>query len=262
MNHCDYVKCIIKGMELYFRTFALAENMSYQSGDIEWIMPLSNATGPSVVFRVVPDEKTVINQIDKLIPGLNTGAVPSVWVISPTSTPENIIDCLLSKGFKNLSNPEKPELGMALDIEMIPLISAINPELKVKKVNSPSEFKLWINVVNEALIGWSMLSIEHYHTWISCDGLSFYLAYCDGTPIATVLTIQDGDAASVEFVSTLKEYRNQGAATTVCMEALRELRNKGVKTVTLRSSNKAIPLYTKLGFKPYYEQILMSYQNN
>lgn len=91
---------------------------------------------------------------------------------------------------------------------------------------------------------------------------SFYLAFLNGIPIATAATIQDGDKASVEFVSTLKEHRNQGAATATCIEALRELQKKDVKTVTLRASNEAIPLYTKLGFKPYFECTIMSYQKN
>lgn len=69
----DYaVKCIAEGMELYFRTFALAENMHHETGDIEWISPIGNSIGPSLVFKVSFDEKTaeqncIIQKNNKLV---------------------------------------------------------------------------------------------------------------------------------------------------------------------------------------------------
>ncbi|MFD2876640.1 GNAT family N-acetyltransferase [Paenibacillus rhizoplanae] len=46
----------------------------------------------------------------------------------------------------------------------------------------------------------------------------FYLAYLDGVPIATSAAIQTGNQASIEFVSTLQQYRNQGAASALCLK--------------------------------------------
>ena len=259
-DHC--VKCIVEGMELYLRTLALADNMNYQAGDIEWIAPKPNAVGPAVVFKIALDEMTAAQRIDELIPHIKLGVIPSFWFISPTSTPKNIIQLLTEKGFQDGSDPEKPELGMALDMEMISEWPVSNPSVKVKKVQASSEFASWIEVVNKALHGWDMLDTEHCFPLVSRDGVSFYLASLNHVPIATAATIQDGDTASIEFVSTLKDYRHLGAATAVCVEALRELQKKGVQTVTLRASNEAIPLYTKLGFKPYFETTAMSYQIN
>ncbi|MCL4504925.1 MAG: GNAT family N-acetyltransferase [Chloroflexi bacterium] len=260
MDNKHYVDAIVKGSESYFRAFALADNMRHHLGDIEWILPLPNTPGPSIVYRVSLDERTANERIGELMPGLQDGTIPSYWVITPNSTPKNIVNILVSNGFKDISDPEHPELGMALDIKMIPEPPLSNPNIEVKKVVSTSEFEVWIDVVNRALHGWNMLTIEHYSSWLSRDEISFYLGYLNGIPIATISTMQDEDCASVEFVSTLKEYRNQGVATTICVKALQNLKQKGVKTVTLRSSSEAIPLYKKLGFKPYYEQILLSYR--
>ncbi|MFD1908226.1 GNAT family N-acetyltransferase [Paenibacillus rhizoplanae] len=88
--------------------------------------------------------------------------------------------------------------------------------------------------------------------WLSRSELSFYLAYLDGVPIATSAAIQTGNQASIEFVSTLQQYRNQGAASALCLKTLHDLHNKGVHTATLRASHEANALYTKLGFKPYF----------
>ena len=259
MDEKDYVRCIVEGMQLYFRAFGLADNMHYQPGDIEWIAPRPDSKGVSIVFKVSLDEATAAQRIGEIIAGIKAGAIPSFWVVSPVSTPKNILDLLLSAGFKDTSNPEHPEPGMSLDMERLPASLKLNPNMKVTRVQSSDEFAVWIDVVNEALHGWNLLTAEHYGAWLSCTPLTFYLAYLDGTPAATVATFRDGDRASVEFVSTKKAYRRQGAATAVCLEALRALQKQGVKTVTLRSSTEAISLYTRLGFKSYFDLTLLSY---
>ncbi len=261
MESQEYTEAIVAGMENYFRSFALADNMQHHSCEIEWIAPLPRTAGPALVFRIDLDEKTANQRLDELVPAIQAGEVPDLWVISPISTPGNLLDLLLSKGFQNLLDPHhpEPEPGMALDLSRTPALVTGNPNVQVIQVNSITEFAVWVDVVNEALHGWPMLTPDHYARWITCPEMMFFLAYLDGVPAATISTIQDRDKASLEFVSTLKAYRNRGVATTICLEALRALMGKVVRTVTLRSSYEAVPLYKKLGFQSYYEQILVSY---
>lgn len=259
MNTDERVKCIVDGMELYFRTFALADNVCLHAEDIEWIAPKPGANGPAIVYRVTLEEQTAYARLESLLPEIKAGMIPAFWVISPTSTPSNIVDCLVSMGFQNLPNGESPEPGMALEIEAFLPGARANLNTQVKKVTSVDEFAVWIDIVNGALHGWELLSVKHYVAWLSHKPLSFYLGYRNGTPIATLATIQDGKTASIEFVSTLEAYRRQGAATALCVKAIKELQSAGAKIVTLRSHTEAIPLYAGLGFTPYYEQILLSY---
>ena len=255
----DKITCIVQGMESYFRTFALADNMYLHETDIEWISPKPNSAGPSIVFKVSLDERTAGARLVELVPDLKAGVVPSLWVLSPLSTPPNIVDYLRTIGFEGVADSDHPEPGMAVDTDGFSLESRSGSNIEIKKAVTLAEFALWVDVVNEALHGWQLLSIEHYSSWLHHNPLSFYLGCCDGRPIATLATIQYGEAASVEFVSTLKEYRREGVATALCIEALKDLRLKGVKTVTLRSSTEAISVYTKIGFKPYYEQLILSF---
>jgi ribosomal protein S18 acetylase RimI-like enzyme len=255
----DKIRCITQGMEYYFRTFALADTVCLHETDISWISPKPNFTGPSIVFRVSLDEKTIENRLVALAADLATGVIPSLWVVTPLSTPANVLDHLKSIGFEGETNFNKPEPGMALDIDEFPLEPGINSDIEIKKVETLVEFSLWVDVVNEALHGWKLLSTEHYSSWLHYPPLVFYLGCRAGKPIATLATIQDGELASVEFVSTLKEYRRQGAATALCTEAIKDLRSQGVKTVTLRSSTQAISMYAKIGFKPYFELRTITY---
>lgn len=169
------------------------------------------------------------------------------------------MDILIAKGFQDLSDPAEPEPGMAMDLEGLAASSA-PAGFEIARVESRSAFVVWVDVVNEALHGWAMLDAEDYLPLVSREGVAFYLALRDGTPVSTAATIEDDEWASLEFVSTLREHRRQGAATALCLEALRRLRGRGFITVTLRASHPAVPIYRKLAFRTYLNTTPMVYR--
>lgn len=75
-----------------------------------------------------------------------------------------------------------------------------------------------------------------------------------------MLLFKNGSAGSVEFVSTLPEYRNKGIGTAISATAIQGLQNTGVEIITLRACHDAINLYKSLGFETYYYQTIMSYE--
>lgn len=256
LNSQQYIETIVRNTEQYFRALALAENMQHHTGDIEWIAPLPGVRGPALVFNVslhdAPGEV-----IERLIPDLQNGKVPSCWVLSPLCSPE-IVDVLLSNGFTG--GADSGEYGMAMDMDILTDLSMPSGLVEVKKVTSIPEFKVWMDVVNTVLHGWDLLTIEQHSAWLEREELAFYLGYINGFPVSTAATIHGGRSAGVEFVSTLKEYRRQGTAYAVCHKALCDLQASNVETATLTSLAEADKLYEKLGFKRYYEQQLFFFQ--
>jgi ribosomal protein S18 acetylase RimI-like enzyme len=262
MENDYYAQCVAKGVELYFRTLGHADNMHLHTGDIEWIAPLPNTPGPSIVYKISLDERTAAARIDELIPLIKSKHIPSAWYVSATSTPANIVEILLSRGFvktlRKPTDPDEPEAAMALD--MAPDMRwAASPSFEIRRVTSFPDFERWIDVVNEALHGCELLLAKYNYPLVARASVSFYLALLDGIPIATAATMQEGDIATLEFVSTLKAHRRKGAGSAACSEALRDLQKTNVRTVTLRASHEAIPLYAKLGFRPYFEPAILFY---
>ncbi len=260
MSSKPYIKAIVKGAELYFRAFSLASNMCHHEGRIEWIAPIPGEKGPAIVYKSQLSSLAE-EEICKLLPELQAGNVPALWALTPLSTPEGLADILAAKGFKNITNKERPEYGMAFDMNGLITLSQPNKNIKIIKVKTPIEFQAWINVVNTALHEWELLTAKHYAVWLEQEALAFYLGFINGVPVSTAATIKDGSNASLEFVSTLNEYRRHGAAYAVCLKALQSLQECGAEMVTLRSSFEGAELYEKLGFRPYYEQQLFSFQN-
>lgn len=260
MSSKPYIKAIAEGSEIYFRAFSLASNISRHEGQIEWIAPIPGEKGPAIVYKSQlpsPAEE----EICKLLPELQAGKIPALWALTPLSAPEGLADILAAKGFKNITNKERPEYGMAFDMNGLITLSRPDKNIEIIKVKTPADFEAWINVVNTALHGWELLTAKHYAVWLEQEAFAFYLGFLNGIPISTAATIKDGSSASLEFVSTLKEYRGHGGAYAVCLKALEDLQECGVEMVTLRSSFEGAKLYEKLGFKPYYEQQLFFFQN-
>ena len=73
-----------------------------------------------------------------------------------------------------------------------------------QKISTKEEFISWIDVVNTALHGWNMIDAEHYFSWVKSDKIKIYSAKINGITVSTCATIQNGDTASLEFVSTLE----------------------------------------------------------
>ena len=89
------------------------------------------------------------------------------------------------------------------------------------------------------------------------ENIRLYLYVLDEAPISMAATIQTGDVASLEFVSTLQEYRRRKASITLNSHALAELYANGVRAVSLSGFSEAVALYEKLEFHECFENIIM-----
>lgn len=135
-----------------------------------------------------------------------------------------------------------------------------NNWITCRKISTMEDFRSWIDVVNTALHGWDMIDAEHYFTWVKNKHIKFYLAEIDGGAASTCATIQNGNTASLEFVSTLEQYRRKKAAALLSSLAIDELLNDGVETVTLGACGHSANLYKGLGFKKYFYNIILKYE--
>lgn len=187
MEHESIVNSILTGMEMYFRSFAVSKNIIHKYGDIEWIIPKPSHSGPAITFKVSLMKENVEQAFEKIIPEINNGTVPSCWVIHPQSTPVNLQEIMLSKGFVLLGEDEP---GMALFTKDISSFPEILQGVEIKKVNLIQDFQMWIDTVNTALHGWDLLNIKEHFNWVISDHMAFYLALSKGKPVATSATIQ------------------------------------------------------------------------
>lgn len=89
--------------------------------------------------------------------------------------------------------------------------------------------------------------------------MGFSLGEIDGVPVSTAATLRSGGVASLEFVSTLEEYRRRGAAAVTCSRAIADLLADGVRAVTLSACGESVPLYRGLGFHRCFDNVIMEW---
>lgn len=252
---------VVSNYYQYYKAFALSGIIDYHEGPVSWIMPKEGEKGPSLAFRVKLDENTVEKEIKTIISDICAKIIPDLWILTPDATPSNIISILEQNGFHNLSSGvAEPEPGMLLNRNDFKPYFSSDGSVVCRKVQTMEDFRSWIDIVNTALHGWEMIDVEHYYAWVENENINIYLGEINGMPVSTVATIQTGDVASLEFISTLEEYRRRRAAATVCTKALVDLFSKDIKAVTLSGASEAVALYQKLGFHSCFHNILMRYE--
>lgn len=247
----------------YYKSFAESGIIDCHEDAISWIMPKEGEKGPSLGYGMHLSKGNAETEIKKLIEKIRAKKAPQNWLITPDVTPSNIIEILEENGFQNMATEEsEPEPAMLLNKKDFLPFFLSDDNMVCRKVQTKEDFRSWIEVVNTALHEWDMIDADNYYTWVENENIEIYLGEIDGVPVSTAATIKRGDTASLEFVSTLKEYRRKKAASVVCSRALTELFAKGVEDVTLSACGKSVLMYEKFGFQSYFNNIIMRYERS
>lgn len=234
--------------------------MDHYEGSVSWIIPRKGEKGTSIAFRIHLNEESTETELKNFIQGIREGKVPQIWHGTPDAAPDNIIDIMKKNGFKDLSEGvSDPEPAMSLQKDDFIPYKEIDSPIICRKISTKKDFKLWIDVVNTALHGWDMIDADHYFTWVESSNINVYLAEINGIAVSTCATIQNNNAASLEFVSTLKEYRRRKAAALLCSCAINDLLNNGAGIVTLGACGCSAFLYERLGFKRCFNNTVMKF---
>lgn len=251
---------VISNYYRYYSSFALSGVVEHRKGKVNWIMPKEGENGPQLGFGVHLDEETAEKEVQDMIVSIRAKHMPRQWIITPDATPSNIISIMEENGFQNLSaDLSEPEPAMLLHRQDFRPYMPADASVTCRKVTSKEDFRVWIEIVNTALHGWNMIDAENYYTWVKNGEYTIYLGEINGVPVASAATIQTGNTGSLEFVSTLSDYRRRKAAITVCSIAVDELLKNGADTVTLGACGESALLYRQLGFRRCFDNIIMRY---
>ncbi len=189
--------------------------------------------------------------IEDIVAAIRAGTMPDALLLGPNTTPADLAARLARHGFAiDTSTP-----CMALDLSNLPTAARGGP-IETAAVADARAFAQWASIVNRALFGQERFSLERYHEPWSPGHTRLYLAHYEGVPAVTAMTIAEGALITLEFVSTLAEYRQRGLGTAVTLHALARARAEGLRTATLRADAPAVNMYGRLGFVEYCRRVL------
>jgi GNAT superfamily N-acetyltransferase len=199
-------------------------------------------------FNAQDDIDKEINSIIKTY--LQRG-VPYMWILHPSAKPDDLKERLLKRGLMVVDNLP----GMVADLDELPM-----PEVPPTGYDI-FEVKEEADIINELeMISWrwhfSDETLKHFYELNQSfkigkqDAiLRVWTAFCKGKPVSKVVLHLSAGAAGIYGVATKPEARGKGLARILTLQALWAARKIGYKIGILHSSEMAVNLYKKIGFK-------------
>ena len=195
--------------------------------------------GPGDVDRHIADAKSAFD---------NAG-VPALWWVGPLTRPGDLGARLELAGFRH--EEDMPWLAA----ELASVAEAPTPrELLVKRVSDQRDQAEWVRVMKR---GFGMTAEEEHAMNALATVVGYgadaewirFLGRVEGRPVATSGLMLGGGAAGLYNVTTVPEFRRRGYAAAMTAVALEEADRRGHDLAVLGSSQMAIGIYQRLGFR-------------
>lgn len=204
--------------------------------------------------------------VKKIISSFRENNLPFMWIIGPSSSPNNLREYLLKNKLISVVKPP----GMALNLKDLPDEMKPVPDVEIIKVADAKALKTYINVGIIGLewpkdITYGFLQQVAKRFFLPDNRThSAYIAYYKGKPAAISRVFFGGGVAGIYRVTTLEEARRKGIGTAVSLVSLYEAKELGYEIATLIASDLGLNVYKKIGFKEYcrFEMFVWSPQSN
>jgi ribosomal protein S18 acetylase RimI-like enzyme len=217
----------------------------------------------SAAFNQVTYCNGILEDVEKAIKYIVTLAerfkIPIAWFVFPSFEPNIITSLLLKHGFKLAITLS----AMVYDCNQE--LPTLNSDVIIKKIAEPHELQLWSNVIAEAFNFTSDVHSEYLKAFTSIinanvSKLECYGAYFNDKLVGTGNLLLDAEHAYVFKVTTDKNYRNKGIATTIMHVLLKRAQELNIQYSVLDSSPEGTSLYRKIGFKHCFDFVIYSYK--
>lgn len=254
MKNQYYLDCIDKAITLYWRTLARARGMKLYNEDFEYVLS-DNREGPERIFNINIPIENIGTRLGEIVEKIEEGLLPDSFLLTHNTRPENLSELLKEIGFEL----DYSGLCMVMDLKDLKYTIGKSETGSVHEVNNIESLRHWVHIINTALFGFEIMSLEQFYDIFSLKNTRFYLCCYDNVPASACFTIRDGEVGDLDMVATLSNYRKKGLASQIVKRALHDLSISDVKTVSLRAEVDGISLYNRIGFKEYCKRITATY---
>jgi len=177
---------------------------------------------------------------------------PMMWWTGPVSSPSDLGRLLLRNRFIHAGD----QPGMAVDLDTLDQALSRPEGFTTELVRNDDHLKDWLTIVRKGfdLPRFAAEALFDYFT-----GLGFkenatrrnYLGRLHGKPVASSTLFLGSGVAGIYYVATLPRARRRGVAAVMTLTPCLEAREMSYKIGILQSSQMAVNIYRRLGFKEY-----------
>ncbi len=199
--------------------------------------------------RFEGDVDTSINRA--LAPFLGSN-VNVMWKLGPSTTPSDLGDRLLNRGF--LARPALR--GMVLNLASLERGRVDSPSgFEVREVTDARTLDLWRQAVSSGF-GWPQYgaqdvadNLDYFFRAPSARPFVAYIGLVRARSVASSLVFFGAGVAGIYHVSTAPDHRGRGLGSAITRAPLVEAARRGYHLAVLHATEMGYPIYRRLGFK-------------
>lgn len=192
-------------------------------------------------------KKDVDEKIDSLVNHFAKRGVAQLWIIHPSSQPNDLDNRLEKRGLKEIEIVP----GMARSLDNLPEPPPIPDGVEIREV---LEEKDMIEFRNFAALRWGVA--DDYRKYLGVvlqefkigSSARFWIAWKDGQAISKLAIYNGSGSAGIYAVATKDEARGMGLASILMDVGMKAGKEMGHNLCVLDSSPLAEKLYQRLGF--------------
>lgn len=232
-----------------WRYWALAQ--VHDGSDLLWSITSVPVAFFNFVLRAQLEPQNVDATIEAAITRAKSRNVPIVWYVGPATRPSDLGTYLQAHGFTD--GGDSP--GMAADLTKLNEYLSGPPGLCVVPVDDNEALVHWCRTLRNGF-GMPGFLEGSVLDWSAGIGLGErpprrYLAWMNGEPVATSMSILGAGVAGIYAVATVPEARRQGIGAAITLAPLLQARAEGYRVGILHSSPMGVGVYSQLGFREY-----------
>jgi ribosomal protein S18 acetylase RimI-like enzyme len=137
-----------------------------------------------------------------------------------------------------------------------PIIFRQRKGLEIKTLNTSEEILSFSSLVNAELMQSVKIIPVLLNELQAKPPFNFYGLFVDDELVSGLLTYSVQKTSGLYFIVTKTGYRGKGLAKNVIGYAVNTLFGEGIEKVVLQAAQKAVPLYTQLGFLPHGKLVI------
>ena len=191
-------------------------------------------------------------QIQSSIDYFHSRQVPMMWMVTPSSRPEDLAPHLEAQGLALKGTMP----GMGIDLQVLPDSLPLPADVVIEEVGDQHVLKQWSRALG---LGFG-LSPEIVDVFVRVSVLLGYgeqapirsfLAYYKGEPAGTSSLYLGAGVAGIYNVAVVPEARQKGIGAAITAAPLQIARDLGYRIGTLQASKMGEPVYRRLGFQEH-----------
>jgi GNAT superfamily N-acetyltransferase len=196
-------------------------------------------------------QEDIDQKIDRLVNRFHERGVAFMWILHPTSLPQDLPERLEKRGLQEVEIMP----GMARSLADLPESPPLPEGMEIRKVLEEGDaseyytFASWRWGVPEEYVEQLSATLAKFHLGKPDTKAHAWQIWYEGRPVAKAALYLTTGSAGIYGVATKPEARRLGLGGILTLMALRFAQTQGKKLAVLHSSPMAENLYRSLGFE-------------